>query len=570
MEDKAGDGADERSGLDWAARVQRLEAEVDGLRRAMRSRAVIEQAKGFLSAALNCGLDEAFGHLARLSQHENLRVAEVAARIIGAAMPDDPDEPVQVKPPQVDARLFDPLTYLHGAPVGAGAADEPLESVDLPVLPAEVRVRLQTAAAAIQSAETLTDLAARVLDEGIGWLGADSVTMWTSEPDGALQMAACAGISPQVASDWQRIPSRIKAPVRDTISLDEPVWLDGEQPHDYLIMREGGAAASLPLRHSGRVFAGLAIVWDGPHPFPDTERRYLTGLAAQVGRRFRQLARSAGTNPAPGHWLQGILDALPVATFLLAPVRDDDGAIVDFVIDYASPQSGEPFQQVPTELVGRRLLDARPQLANTGVFDAYRQVALAGGTWQRAAQPEVILVDGAPQHRVLSRSAVRLGQGLLVAWRVHDAAAQLSRVARMEDLGGLGYLEWDLVSGTVYWSPGTFRIFDRSPQRGPLSLDQFPDHVVAEDLPILEYDLRSLLEQHEPVDTTIRLRVSSGERPVRAVFRPVVDAQGDLIGLFALVQDLTDLQRRSEAQRRSEHAAKIRRIHGAVSPRRDW
>ena len=49
--------------LDWAARVQRLEAEVDGLRRAMRSRAVIEQAKGFLSAALNCGLDEAFGHL---------------------------------------------------------------------------------------------------------------------------------------------------------------------------------------------------------------------------------------------------------------------------------------------------------------------------------------------------------------------------------------------------------------------------------------------------------------------------------------------------------------------------
>src|SRR5947207_15286416 len=99
---------EERSGLDWAARVQRLEAEVDGLRRAMRSRAVIEQAKGFLSAALNCGLDEAFSHLARLSQHENLRVAEVAARIIGAALPVEPDE---TDAAHADARTFDPLTY---------------------------------------------------------------------------------------------------------------------------------------------------------------------------------------------------------------------------------------------------------------------------------------------------------------------------------------------------------------------------------------------------------------------------------------------------------------------------
>src|SRR5689334_16336999 len=127
VNDKAGP-RDQGSTLDWAARVQRLEAEVDGLRRAMRSRAVIEQAKGFLSAALNCGLDEAFGHLARLSQHENLRVAEVAARIIGAATPVEPDE---TDPEQVDARLFDPLTYLRGAPSGEADPDEAPEKVDL-------------------------------------------------------------------------------------------------------------------------------------------------------------------------------------------------------------------------------------------------------------------------------------------------------------------------------------------------------------------------------------------------------------------------------------------------------
>ena len=569
MDDKAGGGAGERSGLDWAARVQRLEAEVDGLRRAMRSRAVIEQAKGFLSAALNCGLDEAFGHLARLSQHENLRVAEVAARIIGSGLPGGAEEPGPAEAPQVDARLFDPLTYLHGGPTGAADDEDPPGSVDLPVLPAQTRVRLQTAAAAIQSAETLTELADRLLDEGTGWLGAEATMIWASEPDGALRLAACAGIAPQVASDWQRIPSRVKAPVRDAISADQPVWLDGRKQHDYVIMRDGSAAASLPLRHGGRPFAGLVVLWDGPHTYRDTERRYLTGLAALAGRRFPKLARSAGVDVPPGHWLQGVLDTLPVATFLLAPVRDN-GTIVDFVIDYASPQASEPEQQVPGDLVGRRLLDVRPQLANTGVFEAYRQVALGGGTWQRSAEPETILVDGTPEQRIISRSAVRLGEGLLVSWRVHDAEAQLTRVGRMEEFGGLGYLEWDLLSDSVYWSPGTYRIFDRSPQRGPVTLDHLPEHVVAEDLPILESHLRSLLEQHHPVDMSVRLRVGGGERLVRAVIRPVPDENGDLVGLYGLVQDLSEFQRRSEAQRRSEHAAKVRRIHGAVSPRRDW
>ncbi len=567
MGETAGTGPAERSGIDWAARVQRLEAEVDGLRRAMRSRAVIEQAKGFLSAALNCGLDEAFGHLARLSQHENLRVAEVAARIIGAAVPTGAGEEAA---PRVDARLFDPLTYLHGTPASAGTAEEPPESVDLAVLPAEVRIRLQTAAAAIQSAETPTELADRLLDEGVGWLDAEATMIWTTEPDGALALAACAGLPPQVASDWQRIPSRVKVPVRDAVDRDEPVWLDGVEPHDYDIMREGASAASLPLRHEGAPFAGLVVLWGEAHPYPDTERRYLAALAALAGRRFRRLQRTVGPGSAPGHWLQGVLDALPVATFLLAPVKDESGTLVDFMIDYASPLSGEPHGQVPSDLVGRRLLDVRPHLANSGVFDAYRQVALAGGVWQRPDQPELILLDGAPEHRVVTRSAVRLGEGLLVAWRVHDVEAQLTRVSRMEELGGLGYVEWDFVSGDVYWSAGVYRLFDRSPQRGPLSLDQLPDHVVPEDLPILENDLRTLLERHRPVETSIRLRLPTGERPVRAVVQPMLDRGGELVTLYAVVQDLTGVLHQVEAQRRGEHAAKTRHMHGGLSPRRDW
>src|SRR2546423_13220667 len=182
-------------------------------------------------------------------------------------------------------------------------------------------------------------------------------------------------------------------------------------------MRAGPAAASLPLRDDGRPYGGLSLVWEQPHPFPDVERRYLTGLAALVGRRYRKLARAAGQPPAPGRWLQGVLDALPVATFLLAPVRDD-GRIVDFVIDYASPQSGEPYGQHPADLTGRRLLDVRPELAGTGVFEAYRQGAQAGGGGRPEAPPRMIMLDRGDADRTGRPSAGLRGGGVRGGARV--------------------------------------------------------------------------------------------------------------------------------------------------------
>jgi GAF domain-containing protein len=49
---------------------------------AMRSRAVIEQAKGMLMAERQIDADEAFGMLRQLSQNSNVKLAEVAARLV--------------------------------------------------------------------------------------------------------------------------------------------------------------------------------------------------------------------------------------------------------------------------------------------------------------------------------------------------------------------------------------------------------------------------------------------------------------------------------------------------------
>jgi GAF domain-containing protein len=52
---------------------------------AMKSRAVIEQAKGILMGAQHCGADEAFQILVRASQRENRKLRDIAAQVVAGA-----------------------------------------------------------------------------------------------------------------------------------------------------------------------------------------------------------------------------------------------------------------------------------------------------------------------------------------------------------------------------------------------------------------------------------------------------------------------------------------------------
>ncbi len=59
-----------------------LANEVTNLRRALRSRPTIEQAKGIIMAGRGCSPDEAFEMLKHLSMDSNVRLADVAAAIV--------------------------------------------------------------------------------------------------------------------------------------------------------------------------------------------------------------------------------------------------------------------------------------------------------------------------------------------------------------------------------------------------------------------------------------------------------------------------------------------------------
>lgn len=57
----------------------------DGMRSAMQSRAVIEQAKGILIAQQGCSAEDAFTQLTKVSQHANRKLRDVAAAVVEQA-----------------------------------------------------------------------------------------------------------------------------------------------------------------------------------------------------------------------------------------------------------------------------------------------------------------------------------------------------------------------------------------------------------------------------------------------------------------------------------------------------
>ena len=59
--------------------------EAASLRRAMQSRAVIEQAKGILMGRDRCTAEDAFDLLTRISPHRNVKLRDIAQTVVDAA-----------------------------------------------------------------------------------------------------------------------------------------------------------------------------------------------------------------------------------------------------------------------------------------------------------------------------------------------------------------------------------------------------------------------------------------------------------------------------------------------------
>ncbi|MEU4116666.1 SpoIIE family protein phosphatase [Kitasatospora sp. NPDC028055] len=235
-----------------------------------------------------------------------------------------------------------------------------------------------------------------------------------------------------------------------------------------------------------------------------------------------------------------VLAGLPGSVVFLQPEFGPGGEVVDFWFTAASPEAVDIGGRRGAELTGRSVLRTYPGVAGTDLWQGYLRVLTSGLPYEGELRYE----EGAPGIPRLSRYRVRAAPcqgGLIVTWnRLDTTEREQRRLALMQRLGRMGWVDRDLVRGEINWSDEVYSIFGRDRSLGPVTLEELSARADSEDRPALEDAVRRLLRAGEPLDRTFRIHLPQGEvRHVRVVSEAETDALGQTVQVHGFFQDLT-------------------------------
>ncbi|MFD0524149.1 PP2C family protein-serine/threonine phosphatase [Paractinoplanes durhamensis] len=211
----------------------------------------------------------------------------------------------------------------------------------------------------------------------------------------------------------------------------------------------------------------------------------------------------------------------------LTAERDSAGRIVDLIWQAASPGAATPDGRRGRQLIGERASGQFP-----AGWDVYQDVLESG--CPAAVGP---FRYGGGHYTV---RAHRLGHGLLLSW---------SKLDEIDQFANLGWGEWDLVTGDVFWSENMYRIYDRDPRLGPLTAAETDALIEPGDATMIRAALDAY-DHASQVDVTVRVATGGRAKQLRTVADAVRDAAGRPLRVYAIVQDVTD--RENDTRRLAE------------------
>ncbi|MFB6395531.1 ANTAR domain-containing protein [Polymorphospora lycopeni] len=416
-----------------AAVVEQLRAERDGLRTAMRGRAIIEQAKGVLMARERITAEEAFDRLRRVSQRTNVRLVEVAARTVARVAPPPTVGRLRAAAARPSVPAEDDGTTAPATP----DRDDGRAGTDR--LVAHSRHLLMVTR--VDAAEAYDDLVEALAETGPDWPGPGSVVLALTEPDGALRVVAARGIPAELASQWARIPPQIDTPLTDAARDRSPVLLPDRDavrrtyPRLLELNARLAACAALPLTHRGRLLGVVGLTWRVPVDLDHTRQTYLMAAADVVARGVVRLTGGAGA--APPDWIRAVLDASVVPAAALR-ARRAGAEPADFEFAQFNDLAARCADRHGVRLAGTTLLTALPGVGPGELFPFCRDVLTDGLPRSLAGVRPPTAQEGQPGGGYEVRAA-RLGDLVLMSWR--PVAADPGGPAtgrRTGDRGGTG------------------------------------------------------------------------------------------------------------------------------------
>ncbi|MCX5208511.1 SpoIIE family protein phosphatase [Kitasatospora sp. NBC_00240] len=573
------------------ATIDRLRAEVEGQRRAMRTRAVIEQAKGILVERLGCSPDQAFEHLTRLSQDANRKLVDLAADLVGSVAPPEADE----RPPAAD----EPPAVV-GPPTAPRARVRRVEDhVLVPAPPGrgdpsagEFAARYHVAASALSSAESPDELAALLMETALAPLGVGALAVTRLEPDGALRLVASNGVPAHQLSQWQRIPPQMSLPLTDAARRGATVWVHGRgeftRRYPDLTGQDlvpGDTVCALPLRTGEQLIGAIKLGWPGTCTPTAHLRRHLSALARLcAGELLRVLALSpeGGGAPFPAGepWFQAVLDALLDPVLILHAVRGADGTatggtVTDLRVVHANAATVDLAGRTGAALTGRLLGELYPGMVASGTVRQLIEVAVTREPYLGAAEQFVEVVGGAVHGSTMTLRATPFLDGVLVSWRTHDEQERReTQLVQAQRLAGLGTWQWRVADDRFDCSPEVFRLLGlpRPARRGCLTAAEAESAVAPGDRQAVRRAARQLLDGERAAALEFRIvRPDGVGRRVRAMAEAVPGPipGSPVLAVRGVVQDVTAWRRTEEAlvATRSRLAEQVRRTadeHRAV------
>lgn len=250
------------------------------------------------------------------------------------------------------------------------------------------------------------------------------------------------------------------------------------------------------------------------------------------------------------------MDSLLDPHVLLAPVRDDDGHIVDFVYTYVNDAALEDHNRTREALIGARFGTILPSEWDSGIFREYARVLETGKPYVGNGVPLTDDTNGGRQRRYDLRG-ILVGEELMLSWRdVTDRERTIEALAESEArFRLLAENATDLVfhiddQGKILWvSPSVTSLMGLEPAelvgRTGMRLCEPEDHST----------LISAVEQMLAGETAVcrvRLLHADGERRwVEITFRGISGADAAHPGGVAAVRDI---HAEVVAERALEHA----------------
>ncbi|MET9508820.1 SpoIIE family protein phosphatase [Streptomyces flavidovirens] len=117
-------------------------------------------------------------------------------------------------------------------------------------------------------------------------------------------------------------------------------------------------------------------------------------------------------------------------------------------------------------------------------------------------------------------------------------------------LSRVGSAEWNLLTDEASWSDELYEIFGRTPESGPLTLDELPSMLFAEDQSFLAAMVTDCLVDGKPIDGEFRIvRTDGVVRTLHMMGEPVLDSDGCTASMWAVLRDVSELRRSQRAVR---------------------